>query len=70
MNYKCPVCPVQDDSSMDLARHMMNNFDDDHIKWMESKGINVRKSMGLRGGKLTSGDYSDLANVLEKEVKV
>lgn len=67
MSYKCPVCNRVTSTSMNLARHMMSVFDEEHIDWIERKGLDPRNLMDPSGGR---GNYTPLAELLEREARI
>jgi len=66
VSYRCPVCSKIASTALNLARHMMTVFDQEHTDWMKQNGLSPLKLLGP----LEGGNYKPLAELLEKKARI
>ena len=70
MTYQCPIERKERyNTAEDLATHMagITRLFDEHISWMESKGISYMELTGVKGAILQKESYKLLIDVIERE---
>ena len=72
MGYRCHVCGFTSLSDALLARHMVHTFNmcEEHLEWIESKGVIIDEYSPYRSLKQQKTFYDDLREVIRRECPI